>query len=148
MRNSKEIGSTLLRIVLGITFFVHGLSKFQGGINNVAGWFHTLGIPSFMAYLVAALELVGGIALILGLGTRVISALLVFNMAGAILFVKLPAGFSGNGKMAGYELELLLMIVALNLALSGSRFLSIDWIISKSKGTDKIVKDQKEKRVI
>ena len=141
MRNSQEIGSLLLRIVLGITFFVHGLSKFQGGIDNVGVWFHSMGIPSFMANVVATIELIGGIAIILGLGTRIVAALNVFIMAGAILFVKLPAGLTGNGKMTGYELELSLMIIALYLVLNGSRIISIDSLLSKSKGTGKAVQN-------
>jgi putative oxidoreductase len=141
MRNSQEIGSLLLRIVLGITFFVHGLSKFQGGIDNVGVWFHSMGIPSFMANVVATIELIGGIAIILGLGTRIVAALNVFIMAGAILFVKLPAGLTGNGKMPGYELELSLMIIALYLVLNGSRIISIDSLLSKSKGTGKAVQN-------
>jgi putative oxidoreductase len=139
MMNTKEIGLTLLRIVLGITFFVHGLSKFQGGIGNVTGWFQTLGLPSFLAYIVACIELAGGIALILGIGTRIITTLYVFIMAGAILFAKLPAGFLGNGKTAGYELELLILFVSLNLAINGSRFLALDsFLLSKSKGSAKV----------
>lgn len=135
MRNSQEIGSLLLRTVLGITFFVHGLSKFQGGIDNIGVWFHSMGIPSFMAYVVATIELVGGIAILLGLGTRIVSAFYVLIMAGAILFVKLPAGLTGNGKMPGYEFELSLMVIALYLVLNGSRFLSIDSIlVKKAKG--------------
>jgi len=141
MRNSQEIGSLLLRIVLGITFFVHGLSKFQGGIDNIGVWFHSMGIPSFMANVVATIELIGGIAIILGLGTRIVAALNVFIMAGAILFVKLPAGLTGNGKMPGYELELSLMIIALYLVLNGSRIISIDSLLSKTKGTGKTVQN-------
>ncbi|ULT54548.1 DoxX family protein [Neobacillus drentensis] len=141
MRNTREIGSLLLRVVLGITFFAHGLSKFQGGIDNIGGWFHSMGIPSFMAYVVATIELVGGIAIILGLGTRIVSAFNVLIMAGAILVVKLPAGLTGNGKMPGYELELSLMIIALYLVLNGSRFLSIDSILVKSKGESRVVQN-------
>jgi len=137
MRNRQEIGSFLLRAVLGITFFVHGLSKFQGGIDNIGVWFHSIGIPSFMAYVVATIELAGGIAILLGLGTRIVSAFYVLIMAGAILFVKLPAGLTGNGKMPGYELELSLMIIALYLVLNGSRFFSIDSILVKAKGVSK-----------
>ncbi|MDQ0198960.1 DoxX family protein [Neobacillus ginsengisoli] len=141
MRKNQEIGSLLLRVVLGITFFVHGLSKFQGGIDNIGVWFHSLGIPSFMAYVVASIELVGGIAIILGLGTRIVSSFFVLILAGAILFVKLPAGLTGNGKMTGYELELSLMIIALYHVLNGSRFLSIDSIVSKTKGVERAVQN-------
>ena len=141
MRNSQEIGSLLLRVVLGITFFVHGLSKFQGGIDHIGVWFHSMGIPSFMAYIVATIELVGGISIILGMGTRIIAAFNVFIMAGAILFVKLPAGLTGNGKMPGYELELSLMMIAIYLVLNGSRLISIDSLLSKTKGTVKALQN-------
>ncbi|MGG0410111.1 DoxX family protein [Peribacillus simplex] len=124
--NKQEIGNFLLRVMLGISFFLHGLSKFKGGLDNTSGWFQSIGIPGFMAYVVGIIELVGGIALIIGLGTRIISALLVFIMAGAIVYVKFPAGFMGNGEGTGYELDLVLMIIALHLVLNGSRFLSID----------------------
>ncbi|MFE4352801.1 DoxX family protein [Peribacillus butanolivorans] len=122
----QEIGTFLLRVMLGITFLMHGLSKFQSGLDNISGWFQSIGIPGFMAYVVGTIELVGGIALTLGLGTRIISALLIFIMAGAIVYVKFPAGFMGNGEGAGFELDLILMIIALHLVLNGSRFLSID----------------------
>jgi uncharacterized membrane protein YphA (DoxX/SURF4 family) len=141
MRNSQEIGSLLLRVVLGITFFVHGLSKFKGGIDHIGVWFHSMGIPGFMAYVVASIELVGGIAIILGLGTRIVSAFYVLIMAGAILFVKLPAGLTGNGKMPGYELELSLMMIALYLVLNGSHLLSIDWILSKTKLAKRVLQN-------
>ncbi|WP_349728391.1 DoxX family protein [Peribacillus frigoritolerans] len=124
--NKQEIGTFLLRVMLGTSFFMHGLSKFKDGLDNTAGWFQSIGIPGFMGYVVGIIELVGGIALIIGLGTRIISALLVFIMAGAIVYVKFPAGFMGNGEGTGYELDLVLMIIALHLVMNGSRFLSID----------------------
>jgi len=126
MKNYQEIGAFILRVVLGITFFAHGLMKFQSGLGGLAGWFQSMGLPGFMAYAVGTIELVGGIALILGLGTRIISALLVAIMLVAILKVKLAAGFLGNGQGAGYELEVALMVMALHLALNGSSFLSLD----------------------
>jgi putative oxidoreductase len=126
MKNNQEIGVFILRIVLGITFFVHGFVKFQGGIDNTAGWFQTLGLPGFLAYAVGAIELIGGLALILGLGTRIISVLLVAIMLGAILIVKMAAGFLGNGQGAGIELDLILMAAAIHLALNGSSLLSLD----------------------
>ncbi|MGG3559200.1 DoxX family protein [Peribacillus frigoritolerans] len=133
--NKQEIGTFLLRVMLGISFFLHGLSKFKGGLENTSEWFQSIGIPGFMAYVVGVIELVGGIALIIGLGTRIISALLVFIMAGAIVYVKFPAGFMGNGEGSGYELDLVLMIIALHLVLNGSRFLSIDSKLPKLKKT-------------
>ncbi|KWW22683.1 oxidoreductase [Peribacillus simplex] len=135
--NKQEIGTFLLRIMLGATFFMHGLSKFQGGLDNISGWFQSIGIPGFMAYVVATIELAGGLALIAGLGTRVISVLLVFIMAGAIIYVKLPAGFMGNEEGTGFEMDLVLMVIALHLVLNGSRLMSLDSKLpTNKKGQD------------
>ena len=124
--NKLGLSTFLLRIVLGISFFVHGLVKFQGGIENTVGWFESIGIPGFLAYVVGAVELVGGIALILGLGTRIVSALLTLIMVGAILKAKLAIGFLGTAEMAGYELDLAFLVIALFLAVNGSKLWSVD----------------------
>jgi putative oxidoreductase len=133
MITKYEVGALILRLVLGITFFIHGLAKFQGGIGNIAGWFGSMGLPGFLAYAVAAIELVGGIALILGLGTRIISVLLVLVMLGAIIKVKLAVGFMGNGKMAGYELDLALLAMAVYLGINGSQLLSLQTLFGSKK---------------
>ncbi|HWO95244.1 MAG TPA: DoxX family protein [Bacillus sp. (in: firmicutes)] len=129
MENKQQIGTLILRVALGVTFFIHGLVKFQGGIENTVGWFQSIGIPGMMGYVVAIIELVGGIALIVGLGTKLISALLAVILLVATVKVKLAVGFLGNGQMAGYEFDLALLVIALYLALNGSRMLSIDSII-------------------
>lgn len=79
-----EWGLLLLRVVAGIAFVMHGMSKFQMGLDQVAGWFGSMGIPGFFAYVVAFLELLGGIGLILGIGTRILAALLAVVMAVAM----------------------------------------------------------------
>lgn len=135
----KEVGALILRVVLGIIFFIHGLVKFQGGIENTVGWFSSIGLPGFLAYGVATIELVGGVLLIIGLGTKLISALLAILMIGATLKVKLAVGFLGNGQMAGYELDLALLAMALYLAISGSKWLSVSKLLSNRKiDTDSI----------
>ncbi|WP_338450344.1 DoxX family protein [Niallia oryzisoli] len=126
-----EVGALILRVVLGITFFVHGLVKFQGGIENTVGWFASIGLPGALAYVVAIIELVGGLALIIGLGSRVVSALLALLMIGATLKVKLAMGFLGNGQGAGYELDLALLAMAVFIALNGSKLLAVDQLFGK-----------------
>jgi putative oxidoreductase len=128
MSNRNEIGTLLLRVVLGIVFLAHGVSKFQGGIGNTAGWFESIGIPGFLAYAVGTIEVVGGIALILGLGTRVVSLLLGIIMLGAIFTVNLPVGF-----LEGYVLDLVLLVLAVHLVLNGSKLLSLEQVIYKGK---------------
>ncbi|OCA85094.1 DoxX family protein [Pseudobacillus wudalianchiensis] len=133
MTNKYEWSALILRVVLGIAFFVHGLAKFQGGIENIVGWFESIGLPGFLAYGVALIETAGGIALILGLGTKMVSALLALIMIGAILKVKLAAGFLGNGQSAGYELDLAFLAMAVSLAVTGSKLYSLGHVIFRGR---------------
>lgn len=137
MNRNFEIGLLITRLVLGIIFFVHGFVKFRDGIGNVSGWFDSIGIPGFAAYIVAIIELVGGLALIIGFGTRIVSILLAIVMVGAMFKVKLAVGFLGNGQMAGYELDLALLAIALLLGLSGSRLLALDRALLGSRSAAK-----------
>ncbi|PIT99453.1 MAG: DoxX family protein [Bdellovibrionales bacterium CG10_big_fil_rev_8_21_14_0_10_45_34] len=76
----------LSRLAIGWVFLWAGYGKL-GNLAQVTGFFESLGIPfaSVQAPFIAVLELVGGLALILGLGTRVFSFLLASTMAVAIL---------------------------------------------------------------
>lgn len=128
MSNRNQVGSLLLRVVLGIVFLAHGAVKFQSGITNIAGWFDSIGLPGGLAYIVATIELVGGIALILGIGTRVVSALIGLIMVGAIIKVNFALGF-----IDGYAYDLVLLIVAVYLVLNGSKLFALEQLFSKDK---------------
>ncbi|MDP9889274.1 MULTISPECIES: DoxX family protein [Micrococcaceae] len=121
---------TALRIILGFLFAAHGWQKFtEWTIAGTQASFAKMGVPAadVMAPAVAVLELAGGIALILGVLTRVVAALLVLDMLGALFLVHAPAGiFAANG---GYELVLLLATAAFALALTGAGRLSLDRLL-------------------
>jgi putative oxidoreductase len=121
MIQQNGFGSFIVRVVLGVIFFAHGLQKFQGGLDKTAGFFESVGIPGFLAYVVAFLEGIGGICLVLGLGTRIIAGAFVVIMLGAIVTVKLKGGFLG-----GYELDVALLAMGLHLLISGSPALALD----------------------
>ncbi|MDR4888326.1 DoxX family protein [Fredinandcohnia sp. QZ13] len=129
MVQKNEIGALILRITLGILFLIHGIVKFQGGIENTVGWFESINIPGFMAYVVALLEVIGGIALIIGFATRLVSILFALLMVGATITAKLPVGLLGNGQMAGYELDLAFLAISVYLAINGSKLLSISRLL-------------------
>lgn len=135
MTNKFEVSTLILRVILGITFFVHGYVKFSGGIENTVGWFESIGLPGFLAYIVAIIELVGGLALIIGLGSKVVSGLLAIIMIGAIIKAKLAAGFLGNGTGAGWEFDLALLAMAVAIAMNGSKLLSVDQLLTKKQGS-------------
>src|SRR5919112_3300791 len=99
-------GLTILRVVVGIGFFVHGLQKlFLMGFGGVAGMMDGLGVPApgLFAVILTLVELLGGLALILGLFTRVVAIPLAVDMLVATLTVHLPNGFftvpNGGGEV-------------------------------------------------
>jgi uncharacterized membrane protein YphA (DoxX/SURF4 family) len=112
----KKYATLVLRIGLAIVFIAHGWGKVTG-IEGTAGFFAKVGIPlsSFFAYVVAAVEFGGGILILLGLFTRIAAALIAIVMVVAIFTVKLSQGFLG-----GYELDFILLCVAIALMLTGS----------------------------
>ena len=122
------IGIVLIRVVLGAIFFAHGLSKFQGGLENTAGFFSSLGLPGFSAYLVAGIELIGGALIIIGLATRIIAALFGAIMVVAIATVNLQNGFVG-----GYEFDLALLAMSLLLVLNKEQAYSVENVILSSR---------------
>ncbi|MDR7235440.1 DoxX family protein [Neobacillus drentensis] len=132
----NEIGALILRVTLGAIFFIHGVVKFQGGIENTAGWFESLGLPGATAYGVALLEIIGGILLIIGLATRLVAALFALLMIGATVKVKLAIGLLGNGQMAGYELDLAFLAIAVYLVINGSKLFSLSKLIFHRDSTN------------
>ncbi|WP_018923543.1 DoxX family protein [Salsuginibacillus kocurii] len=121
MLRRHELGALILRLVLGFTFFLHGLDKFTGGIDQTVAHFDSLGIPGFLGYVVALIELIGGIAMIAGIGTRAVAVLFAFIMVGAILIAKLPEGFLG-----GYELDVVLLAMSVYFIIANRSILAID----------------------
>lgn len=128
MKNKEEIGALILRVIAGIIFLAHGIEKFQGGIGNTAAWFDSIGLPGFLAYLAGGLEVIGGIALILGLGVRLVGGLFVLLLLGAIITVQFAAGFIG-----GYAYDLALLAISVFLLLSGSRLYALDQLVAKAR---------------
>ena len=120
-------GPTLLRVVVGFTFFMHGYQKlFQMGVGGVGGFFGQLGVPApgVAAVVVSVLEAVGGLALIAGLLTRVVGVLLAVDVLVALLVVHLPNGFYAMEN--GIELVLVLAAAALALAIAGPGAAALD----------------------
>src|SRR6267154_692277 len=76
----------LTRLVVGWGFHVTGHGKLSN-LTKVTGFFTDLGIPfpGANAVFIASLEFVGGICLILGLGTRIFAALLSCSMIVALM---------------------------------------------------------------
>ncbi|WP_435202396.1 DoxX family protein [Janibacter sp. GS2] len=137
MRRSQQIDTALLiiRVVTGVTMIMHGWQKLTGpGFGGVGDVFVGMDVPlaAVAGPLTLVVELVGGVLLVLGLGTRVVGALFALVMLGALFIVHLPAGFfAADG---GYELVLLLAAVGAALAVSGGGAWSADAVIAGRQG--------------
>ena len=120
-------GLVVLRLVVGAVFIDSGSRKlFQVGVVGVASLFASmhLPLPLVSAVLVTFLEVLGGIALVLGLFTRWTAALLAVDMLVAVLVVYFEPSFF----KAGVELPLTLLAGSVALALSGPGAVSLDGI--------------------
>ena len=112
----RDYSLFVLRLFVGAVFITHGSLKLFGGLKGFAGFLQQAGVPSpdLMAPFVAGVEFLGGVAILLGLGTRVAALLLTCVMIVAMLTVTLKIGFAG-----GYDLNLALLGGLLALLLAG-----------------------------
>ena len=122
-----NLGLAVLRVAVATIFIRHGAQKlFVFGFAGVTGAFTHMGVPfpGLMGPLIGLLEFFGGIALVIGLLTRLVALGFVCDMLGAILLVLLKKGFSG------FELEFLLLGSSLALILTGAGTYSVDSLLA------------------
>ena len=135
------------RLLLGWDFFESGLEKFNGG-----NWFMDIQdrfpfpfsvVPPEISWQMSTwFELLGGVALVIGLGTRFFSVSLLILTIVAIAAVHWPDmwssygellmgyGFTDNG-FGNFKLPLLFLAMLLPLALQGGGLLSVDYWLKR-----------------
>ena len=128
--HQADIGLTILRVIAGLIFAVHGGQKlFVYGFDGVTGAFTQMGapLPGITGPLVALTEFFGGFALALGLLTRVAGLGLSVVMIGALVLVHLANGFFLPN---GYEFVLMLLGAAVTLTVTGAGRYSVDALVA------------------
>ena len=116
-----------LRAVLGATFLVHSLKKFD---PSWQGWLvDTAGLPPEMQIPIALAEFIGGIFLIVGIFTRITGIVFSIILLGAIFHIRgIQEFFVSQG---GYEWDLMMLAVALTIIAAGPGRISISHLIKK-----------------
>ena len=128
-----DVALAILRLAIGAVFIAHGAQKlFVYGFDGVAGSFAQMGVPmaGLVGPLVALLEFFGGIALVVGLLTRVAALGLAATMVGALALVHAPAGFFLPN---GSEFALSLLAATVLLALVGAGNFAVDAKLASDK---------------
>ena len=117
---TAPFAATLLRVALGLLFLAHaGLKVFVFTPAGTAQFFGSLGLPPGLAYVMIVIEVIGGVALVLGVYSRIAALVLVPGMIGAIVTVHGPAGFFFDNPHGGWEYPALWIVGLLSVVLLG-----------------------------
>ena len=127
--NSEQLtanGTALLRVTLGVAAISHGLLKvLVFTMPGAVGFFESLGLPGFLAYVTVFVEVAGGLALVAGYQTRLVSLAMAPILLGAMW------AHSGNGWVfsnqgGGWEYPLFWAIALVAQAMLGSGAFAVD----------------------
>ena len=135
-----------VRLIVGFGFLEHGFAKLAKGPDAFANILQAMGVPGphFMAWATILVEILGGLAVILGAFVTLASLPMAAVLLVAMFTVHLPYGFSSIKLTAitaagaqfgppGYEVDLLYLACLATLVLGGSGPLAIDGLIRKRR---------------
>ena len=128
---TADLGPLLMRVGLGAAFATHGWLKFNGGVDNFAGFLDSLGVPlpDLVAWLQIMAEGIGGLMLIAGLFTRFVVLPQIAVLVGALLMVKSDLPLVNPDGTPGFSYEIALMAGLLGLLFVGPGRFSLDAVL-------------------
>ena len=139
----QSLGLLILRLVVGTAFILHGWPKIQ----KPTTWMGDA-VPGFLQLCAALAEFGGGIALIVGFLTPLVTLALAVNMAAALMIVHLPKGHAFVGEPGGsFELPLVYLALFLALLAIGPGRYSLDALLrGPSEEAEVVVREPLRRR--
>jgi putative oxidoreductase len=138
-----------VRLIVGYGFMEHGFAKLSKGPDAFAHILEAINVPAplFMAWSTILVEILGGLAVILGAFVTLASLPMAAVLLVAMFTVHLPYGFSSIKIVAitaggaqfgppGYEVDLLYLACLVALVLGGPGPLAIDGLIRKNRNAN------------
>jgi putative oxidoreductase len=135
-----------LRLIVGYGFMEHGFAKLARGLDAFPAILQALGVPAphLMGWLTILVEIVGGLAVLLGALVPLASIPMAAVLLVAMITVHLPYGFSSIKLQAvtaagaqfgppGYKTDLLYLACLVALVLGGPGPLAIDGLLRKRR---------------
>jgi putative oxidoreductase len=116
-----DVGSLVSRVALGVVLLAHSayLKAVVFTLPGTADYFSSLGLPGISAYAVFLIEVVAGIALVVGYRVRTFSVAVIPVLLGAT-WAHMPNGWLFTNEGGGWEYPLVLSAMALAQAFSGA----------------------------
>jgi putative oxidoreductase len=125
-------GLALLRVAIGIDWIAHAFLKIYRGMHTHEALLAKNGITPLLAWPTFSIEVVGGVAILLGWYTRQWAAFLLIFLA-VVVWVKWPVGWGYSNPGGGWEYPLLWLVAQAALVLAGSGAFALQTGISKFK---------------
>ena len=112
--------TAILRISLGLMFVAHSVILKYGiyTLAGTAGYFSSIGLPAFLAYVVFWMEAIGGVLLIVGYRSRLVTAALLPILIGAV-WAHAGNGWVFSAENGGWEYPLYLIVLSVVQILLG-----------------------------
>ena len=124
----------VMRIALGTIMIAHGYHKVFGGLHGFAHAVGGMGLPSWLGYVSAFTEFVGGMLLIIGLFTRPAAFAICINLSVAIWKVHLHNGLLGSPDRPGYEFPMAAAAIAFALIFFAAGPIALDHVLRGGSG--------------
>lgn len=113
IKKNSDVGFLLVRLALAFVFLNHGIAKLEN-LGGTIDFFQKVGLAEPVAYLVTAVEVLGGLAMLLGVFTEFTGVALAIEMTVTTFVLKFPQGL-----MEVKQLDLSMLLLALATVFGG-----------------------------